>query len=336
MIYANAEAYRVFEPHQTHLIGKLISEVLPFTLTQWGQMVDDMSCRHTMPGDEPLPAEFGMNDRTYGYRLFPVSLTGREVVQTGIVVWDVTEHKRLQAQVIHSEKLSSLGTLVSGMVHEIRNPLQAIKGMAGLISEERDPEIIRELSADIHRISGHIATILTDFMTYSRPSSREAEGAVALQARLMEAVKMVQRGPHFEHIDVVQDFAPMAPIAARQGEIDQVLINLIANAAQAMQGRGRLTLTTRADETHVVVRVTDTGPGISKTVMDKIFEPFFSTKGKGEGTGLGLSIAQQIVKRYRGTISVESTEGVGTTFILRFPAACQRENGKLRSCGRHE
>lgn len=136
----------------------------------------------------------------------------------------------------------------------------------------------------------------------------------------MEAVKMVRRGPHFGYVEVVTHFEALAFLRARKGEIDQVFVNLISNAAQAMNGTGRLTLATAQEGDWIDVTVADNGPGIPPSVLPKIFDPFFTTKEAGKGTGLGLSIVHKIVTKHGGTITVDSTEGRSTTFRLRFPA----------------
>ena len=131
---------------------------------------------------------------------------------------------------------------------------------------------------------------------------------------------MVRRGPHFNYVDVVTQFNALAFLRGRKGEIDQVFVNLISNAAQAMKGTGRLTLATAEEEGWVAVTIADNGPGIPSSVIPKIFDPFFTTKEPGQGTGLGLSIVHKLVTKHNGTITVDSTERQGTTFHLRFPA----------------
>lgn len=132
---------------------------------------------------------------------------------------------------------------------------------------------------------------------------------------------MVRRGPHFGHVSVVTDFMGDAIMRARKAEIDQVFVNLISNAAQAMNGRGELRLSTRVEGETLVVSIGDTGCGIPKSIQTKIFDPFFTTKEPGKGTGLGLSIVHRIVTKYGGAIAVESEDGQGTVFRIRFPLA---------------
>ena len=318
--YANAEACQHFQQGGSGLIGKLISEVLPVPSNRWKNMVEKfIGETHLDRKWRYQELDLERSDRTYRYCLFPILFDDIETAQIGLILWDVSEQKKLQDQLIQSEKLSSLGTLVAGMVHEVRSPMQAILGMSDLLLDEEKPESIKEMAGDIKRVSGHITTVLSDFMTYARPSTGEKVSDLDLNERLQEALKMVMRGPHFGEVEVEQQLHPIPSLSMRQGEMDQVFINLMANAVQAMGGKGRLTLTTRCRDDQVTVQISDTGCGIPKEALEKIFEPFYSTKGKGKGTGLGLSIVQQIVIRNGGNISVDSVVGKGTTFTLGFP-----------------
>jgi signal transduction histidine kinase len=137
---------------------------------------------------------------------------------------------------------------------------------------------------------------------------------------LEESLKMVRLATKTSSVEVVKKFQPIDKVVANLGEIQQVLTNLITNAFQAMDGKGGiLTLSTRSLRDSVEVKVSDNGMGIPQKYLSQIFDPFFTTKKTGEGTGLGLNIVYRIVTKYGGTIDVESKEGSGTTFTLRFP-----------------
>jgi len=271
-------------------------------------------------GSRQPDGEFEVEKRVYQYRLFPVKIREREPQQTGIVIWDITEQKVLQDQLIQAEKLACLGTLVSGMAHEINNPVQGILGMAEIIAEEDAQENIKEYAADIVGYAKHVATVVGDFVSYARPAARNGAVEIDLSERLLEAVKMVRLNPQFGDVEVMTQFQPVPRFRGRQSEIDQVFVNLISNAVQAMEGAGRLTLATRRLGDVMSITISDTGCGIPKTLLNRIFDPFFTTKDPGKGTGLGLSIVYTIVSRYAGTIRVESEEGKGTAFTIQFPA----------------
>lgn len=321
--YANNLAHHYFGRAGDSLIGRPLSDFLPLAEPATRSLPKERRVRSNEQARTMPERECEIAKRVYRYRFFPVTTSEQSHYQMGVVLWDITEEKQLQDQLIQAEKLSSLGTMVSGMAHEINNPAQAILSMAELIQEESDSAKIKEFATDIVTYARHVSTVVRDFASYARSSERDGETVVDVAERLMEAVKMVRRGPHFGYVEVVTRFDAIAFLHARKGEIDQVFVNLISNAAQAMDGTGRLTLATAQEGGWIDVTVADDGPGIPPSVLPKIFDPFFTTKEAGKGTGLGLSIVHQIVTKHGGTIAVDSTEGRGTTFRLRFPAVLQ-------------
>ncbi len=346
-VYANSLAEQYFGSPPLSLVGRSVFDILPLSESPWLTLSANLRSPMSDEAKHLPEGEFEIQKRVYWYRLFPVTLGTGGRRQTGLVIQDITEQKLLQDQLIQAEKLASLGTLVSGMAHEINNPVQGILGMAELILQEHDPLVIREYAQDIVRCAQHTGTVVRDFVSYARPALSGGEDDVCLSERLTEAVKMIRLGPDFGHAEVVTEFQAVPPVRVRRGEIDQVFLNLISNAVQAMRGSGRLTLATRRFEDTVAVQISDTGGGIPKVHLSRIFDPFFTTKAPGKGTGLGLSIVYKIVTKNGGTISVDSEEGKGTTFTIRFPTgeqykeAChgtaqatgvERENG-TRSAG---
>src|SRR5947208_2403240 len=192
------------------------------------------------------------------------------------------ERQQAQERLIHTEKLASLGTLVSGMAHEVSNPAQGILAMAQLIQDEDDQAKIREYAQDIVSYSKHIVTVARDFACYARPNGQEEMVAINLCERLGEAVKMVRRTPHYGQVEVVTQFQDVPRFRARRVEIDQVLVNLLSTAVQALKGNGRLTLATRVEGEDVIAKISDTGSGIPESVLHKIYDPFFTTKEPGK------------------------------------------------------
>jgi signal transduction histidine kinase len=268
-----------------------------------------------------MEQEFEAGKQIFRYRLFPVSMNQSPRYRVGIVLWDITEEKQFQDQLMQTDKLASLGTMVSGMAHEINNPAQAILSMAELIQEEQDPEQIRQFAADIVEYARHVSHVVRDFASYARAAGRDGQTELDVADRLTEAVRMVRRGPHFGYVTIVTDYAAGSLMRGRKTEIDQIFVNLISNAVQAMNGRGLLKLSTRVESAILIVSIEDTGCGIPKSIQAKIFDPFFTTKEPGKGTGLGLSIVHRIVTKYGGAIAVDSEEGRGTSFRIRFPLA---------------
>jgi len=251
---------------------------------------------------------------------YPVSDEKGKLLYLIEYVKDVTEEQRLKEQLIQSEKLAGIGILASGVAHEINNPLSGIIGMAEIVLEEEDPSKNRSYLMDILTCGQRIAEIVNGLRAYSRTAKGGELGAIDLHEVLETSLKMVQLATKSVPVEVIKKFRPIEKIKANPGEIQQVFTNLITNAFQAMNGRGgNLILSSRSLKDFVEIKVSDSGVGISPRYLNQIFDPFFTTKKTGEGTGLGLNIVYRIVTKYEGTIEVESTEGVGTTFTIKFP-----------------
>jgi len=228
------------------------------------------------------------------------------------------EKDRVVDQLIQAEKLTAIGTMASGIAHEINNPLYAILGSAEAIRDERDIKRCHEHSRSIINYSEDIAKIVQNLSGYIRPASKHELEPIDLTAKLFDALSMARRSVISEHVEFKQDLSSVPEIRAKSEEIQQVFFNIIRNGIQAMQGRGVLEISTGHEDDRIWVKIRDTGPGIPEEKLKKIFDPFFTTKGPDEGEGLGLYIVYQIVKKYEGTISVESRPGVGTAFTIQF------------------
>ena len=251
---------------------------------------------------------------------YPVSDEKGKLLYLIEYVKDVTEEQRLKEQLIQSEKLAGIGILASGVAHEINNPLSGIIGMAEIVLEEEDPSKNRSYLMDILTCGQRIAEIVNGLRSYSRTAKGGELGAIDLHEVLETSLKMVQLATKSVPVEVIKKFQPIEKIKANPGEIQQVFTNFITNAFQAMNGRGgNLILSSRSLKDFVEIKMSDSGVGISPRYLNQIFDPFFTTKKTGEGTGLGLNIVYRIVTKYEGTIEVESTEGVGTTFTIKFP-----------------
>ncbi|UCC48791.1 MAG: HAMP domain-containing protein, partial [Gemmatimonadota bacterium] len=231
----------------------------------------------------------------------------------------------MQTRVAQSERLASLGMLSAGVAHEINNPLGGILALTALTLEDLqqdDPSRanLEEVVAQCERCR----EIVKGLLEFSRQSETGAE-QVDVSATVEETLRLLQKQAFFFNVKLVKDFAPGLPaVVGDKSQLEQVFMNIIVNAVQAMEEKGTLTVVTRFTEDEFVeVSISDTGCGIPADRVDHIFDPFYSTKMGGEGTGLGLSIAYGIVTRHQGSISVESEVGKGSTFIIRLPAMPQ-------------
>jgi PAS domain S-box-containing protein len=244
---------------------------------------------------------------------------------------DVTGQKRLEQQLIRSDKLASLGTLVAGIAHEINNPLGIIAGysealldrahdpaLAGVRGFEDFPEYLRTIHGEIFRCKD----ILKSLLEFARPSGGTFR-EIDINELIKEVLLLLQhRTARLQHTLSLTLNRDLPKIHADAGSLRQLLMNLLLNAIYFTPAGGSISITTGPDAAPGAVRlsVRDTGAGISADLIDKVFDPFFTTKPVGEGTGLGLTICHRIVEEHGGTIDVESVPGRGTTFIITLPA----------------
>ena len=242
---------------------------------------------------------------------------------------DITKQKTLQDELIQSEKLAGIGTLVSGIAHEINNRLGAILGTADLmLPETSEGTRLQEYTQDIIRYAQNAAEVIRDLMLYSRKTKSQPD-MVNVVTIVENSLKLAMRGIDFGSITVRKNYNQTNEVQANATELQQVFLNLIVNAVQAMNGDGILTLAAKQEDADIIVTVKDTGIGIKKQNIDKVFNPFFTTKEPGAGTGLGLSIAHHIVSKLGGRIIIDSEESQGTMFQIILPVA-NMERNKIR------
>lgn len=230
----------------------------------------------------------------------------------------------MQARVAQSERLASLGMLAAGVAHEVNNPLGAILALTSLTVEDmRADDPNRESLDEVIRQTERCRDIVKGLLEFSRQSKGNTE-IVDLNKVLQDTLSLVVKQAMFFNVNVVRDLDPeLPPVTADKFQLQQVFMNILMNAVQAMDERGTIKITSHRDKAGngVEVSISDTGRGIPPEQIDRIFDPFFSTKESGQGTGLGLSIAYGIVTTHRGTISVDSVVGRGTTFTIWMPVA---------------
>jgi two-component system NtrC family sensor kinase len=255
------------------------------------------------------------------------------------------ELRSAQEELVRAEKLASVGRLAAGVAHEIGNPLSAILGYAGLLLREKPAGEAAEYLRHIERETERIRRIIADLLEFSRP--REAMGEeISINQVVESALDLVRPQPEFRQVIIA--FAAgdgLPPVRGDRHHLCQVLVNLLANAAQAMDGRGELAIATavraaateercprrRATDGHppagrpgaavVSVSVRDSGPGVAPEAAGRVFDPFFTTKATGQGTGLGLSIAWGIVAAHHGTLRLADAGGGGrgAEFVMELP-----------------
>ncbi|MBN1574636.1 MAG: PAS domain S-box protein [Deltaproteobacteria bacterium] len=234
---------------------------------------------------------------------------------------DVTEKKKMEFQLLQTEKLSTMGTLMSGVAHELNNPLTSIIGYAQLLSKRDVPDEIKEKLDVILRESIRSSKIVGGLLAFAREHKPERK-TININDVLMESIKLREYDLKVSNVDIRTSLSRDLPQTyADPYQLQQVFINLINNARDAIeeQDQGVLSISSYRENDNIVLEFEDTGPGIPEELVNRIFDPFFTTKEAGKGTGLGLSMAYGIIKEHNGTISVESKPGIGTKFIISIP-----------------
>ncbi|MDT8272103.1 MAG: ATP-binding protein [Desulfomonilia bacterium] len=233
-----------------------------------------------------------------------------------VMLTDITEIHKLQQELLRMDKLASVGELTSGIAHEIRNPLAGIKTTAQALDQELAPNdhrkpYVSRIIAEIDRLN----KLLLNFFDFARPRALNVRPC-DLKKVIEDAVYMVQDAAREHHVQVIEFFpSGKTQIQADSGMIQQVLINVLLNAIQAIDSPGRVEITLADKKSHCMITVKDSGRGIPEHVKSRIFDPFFTTKPKG--IGLGLSISYRIVKMHSGSISfVSSHDGTSCTITL--------------------
>jgi two-component system NtrC family sensor kinase len=262
------------------------------------------------------------------------------------------ELERLQAQIVHSEKMASVGQLAAGIAHEINNPAGFIYGNMDMLQDylahlrkllavyDRQvmppdvAQIVDSVKVDINyeRLMGDLSSMVADCVEGAE-RIRDIVQNLRLFSRLDEAeikqidvhegidstVRLLSRYYSSGRVMLRRDYGDLPPISCYAGQLNQVWMNLLVNAAQAVGDEGEVSITSRLEDAWVVVTISDTGCGIPADQIHRIFDPFFTTKAVGEGTGLGLATSYGIIERHGGTIAVDSKIGAGTTFTVKIP-----------------
>ena len=249
------------------------------------------------------------------------------------VLHDVTESRRLQEQLLQSEKLAALGELTSGVAHELNNPLATVVGYAELLALDTQlPEGVKRKLATIHQEATRASHIVSNLLSYARRSSPE-KSFVSLNDVVNATLEMRRYQLQNDNVRISTDLSEKAPaIWGDELQLQQVVLNIVNNAAQAVsnwRGSGEIRIWTRPATLsgHAAARliIEDNGPGIAPEHLRRVFDPFFTTKPTGEGTGLGMSIALRIISNHEGLIWAESRLGHGARFIIELPGAAGSE-----------
>jgi two-component system sensor histidine kinase HydH len=264
-----------------------------------------------------------------GGRTIPVSVSAARIInEIGafvgqiLILRDLGEVRRLQNEVRRHEKLAALGGMAAGVAHEIRNPLSSIKGLASFFASQfEDGSDSQEAAAVMVQEVDRLNRVITELLNFARPTDLKCK-STDLASLVSQSLQLIQQDATNQNITInLQTADDICPVWIDPDRMAQCLLNLYLNSIQAMEDSGTLTVRVAVDDNQYVhITVSDTGQGIHSEQLDKIFDPYFTTKKTG--TGLGLAIVHKIVEAHQGQMKVKSTSGQGTSFTVMIP--CQR------------
>lgn len=273
---------------------------------------------------EPIIEEYRTeNDEYYLIHFYPIKDNQENVIKIVHYIQDITKQKRLELQMIHAEKMATIGQLAAGFAHEINNPLSIIQCYTKLLMKRLIND--KESMSDLQIIDKHTKSsknIVENLLHFSRHKKTNYDG-VNINELISETIAIIQKQFEKKNIIITQTLSNDLPIIYGDREkLKQVLLNIILNAEQAIHGQGEISLATYLDNHHKQIKICikDTGCGIDEDDLSHVFEPFFTTKPPGEGTGLGLFVSYGIIREHKGNISIHSKKDHGTEVIITIPA----------------
>jgi len=285
-------------------------------------------CPHKTSTQDRRPVTKEIHGERTG-KIFEASLFPHYALEAGFIgsvaiIKDVTEKKENEMRLIMNERLAALGQIVSGIAHEINNPLATIavcsEGLLNRIKKGKmEGPFFEDYLKTIQEETDRCRNIVTGMLSFVRKKTNDKRG-IDINEVLEKALQMLNLQSRLREVVVHKDFQAGIPVVlGNDGELMQVFLSIVVNALDAMEDKGTLVLKTGTEDNAVLIRISDTGPGIPSKLLNKIFDPFFTTKSEKGGTGLGLSIASKIIRDNDGRIDVTSEEGKGTTFTIILP-----------------
>ncbi|MBI4447116.1 MAG: PAS domain S-box protein [Acidobacteria bacterium] len=302
------------------VLGKRFDHLFPRELVA---ILKDLDSERPLGGPVHLyqtRMEMGSTPRRLNVTVSPFLSTEDQAAGTLLLFEDVTEKVQLEQQLAQAERLTSIGLFAAGIAHEVNTPLAGIASYAQLLLKETPAEDKhRQALKKIEQQSFRASAILNKLLNFARAGDAEYR-EVNVNSLMLETLSLLEHQFKKGNVDIQLDLDPAMPkTLGNPGKLQQVFMNLFLNARDAMPDGGKLRLRTYGQDSSLVVEIEDTGIGIARENLRRIYDPFFTTKEVGKGTGLGLSVTYGIIQEHSGQISVESEEGRGTTFHVVLP-----------------
>ena len=308
------------------LLNRPKNELEPTTAERRERVVPSREARDPLAPKKPFPKSgkpppvLNLGDHVFTFQLFDVGEGEDGVQRTGVLLTELKEEKKLLDQLTQAENISGLDTLAAGLAHEINNPLFAITGYAEGIASSAEGEKVKKYAEKIKTITKRLAALIVEFSGYSHHREDEKpETLVDLNHFIDTALEIATKNYQGSDLELSRCYESGIQLKILYGDLLQILMNVIKNSVQAMEGKGKLILTTERKDEAVRITIQDNGPGIPEDYLSLVFNPFFTTKEQGEGTGLGLNVTRRLAEKYKGRIEIQSQEGQGTTVIMQFP-----------------
>ena len=311
VIFANSPAKKQILLELNTKVGEKVPNELNKTVTECLRTEKYIDVNHTL-GKRIYACTF-VPIKTHSYvNIYGVDITEKIDAQD--------EAEKTNQELIQAEKMASLGVVISGIAHEIRNPLQVIMALSESIVDDDDLSRIQDDAHQIVEASKRISSIVNDLSTHARDARTTGESSVNLNDVANKSMDISKHTRNLKSIEVIKQYSDDVVIIGSSSELTQVITNFVNNAVDAMNEVGKLWLITKLSKGICSISVKDNGSGMDEETQKKIFDPFFTTKEPGKGTGLGLHVVRKIIEKHNAKLELKSKLDEGTTFTITFPS----------------
>ncbi len=290
-----------------------------FEETQDCQSGDPLNATNLHGAGFNPPSVISMNDFIFSYEVFSIQSSQGQPARIGIIFNDLTKEKDFLDRMTQAENTFNLKTMIAGISHEVSNPVHSILSFSEAIQQEKNPVKVRMYAEKVSENSQRLGNVISRFSQYIQSKGNGSNQKISVNERIESALRFVLLPFPENQIELETQFSSLPEITGDPEEIQQVFVNILNNSLQAMDFKGTLMISTQEVKDFLVIRIKDTGPGMPREVLRKVYNPFFTTKKQGEGTGLGLSITQRLVEKYKGKMDIQSEENKGTSVSIYLP-----------------